>query len=117
MGLFKDFKDSMDAAGAAMDGAAAMQQDAAAAAAAAAGPVDPDDPIWEPIAGVTLDQYARITAAMARQSLGTPDQAQAWLAAQGVEPGTWGEVQSGWVDRMATSEAVRTRYGVLYSQS
>jgi hypothetical protein len=26
-------------------------------------------------------------------------------------------VQSGWVDRMSTSEAVRTRYGILYSQS
>ena len=53
---------------------------------------------------------------MARQDLGTADQAQAWLESQGVKPGTWGQVQTGWVNRMATSEAVRTRYGILYAQ-
>jgi len=33
-----------------------------------------------------------------------------------VKPGTWGQVQTGWVNRMATSEAVRTRYGILYAR-
>jgi hypothetical protein len=117
VGLFKNIKDTMDNANALAGQAGQMQQNAYASAAGAQQPVDPSDPIWEPIAGVTLDQYAQLTAAMARQSLGTPDQAQAWLEAQGVQAGTWGEVQTGWVNRMAVNEAVRTRYGVLYSQS
>lgn len=117
MGRFKNIKDSMDDADAPSGQAPVMQQNAYASQAAANQPVDLNDPIWAPIDGITLDKYAQLTAAMARQSLGTPDQAQAWLEAQGVQPGTWAEVQTGWVNRMATNEAVRTRYGVLYSQS
>ena len=117
MGLFEN-KDSVDSASAVAGEAAVMQQDAYASQAAAANqPVDLNDPIWQPISGVTLDKYAQLTAAMARQHLGTPDETQAWLEAQGVQAGTWAEVQTGWVNRMATNEAVRTRYGVLYSQS
>ena len=116
MGLFKDMKDSMDGANA-VEGQAAVMQQNAYAAQAANQPVDLNDPIWQPISGITLDKYAQLTAAMARQNLGTPDQTQAWLEAQGVQAGTWAEVQTGWVNRMAANEAVRTRYGVLYSQS
>ena len=93
-----------------------MRRRVYAAQAAAQQPVDLNDPVWAPIDGITLDKYAQLTAAMARQNLGTPDQAQAWLEAQGVKPGTWAEVQTGWVNRMATSEAVRTRYGILYAK-
>ena len=42
---------------------------------------------------------------------------QAWLESEGVAPGTWGQVQAGWVNRMSKNEAVRTRYGVLYAQA
>lgn len=117
MGLFKDMKDTMQNADALAGQAAQMQQSAHAAQAAANQPVDLNDPMWAPIEGITLDKYAQLTAAMARQQLGTPEQAQAWLEAQGVAEGTWAAVQTGWVNRMATNEAVRTRYGVLYSQS
>ena len=117
MGLFKEIKGSMDEAAAATEQAAQRSQRAFAAHAAPLQPVDLNDPVWAPIDGITLDKYAQITAAMARQSLGPPDQAQAWLEEQGVKPGTWGNVQTGWVNRMATNEAVRTRYGILYSQS
>jgi len=114
VGRFEDSRDTTDDALAVQ---AVMQQDASAARAAASQPVDLDDPVWAPISGITLDKYAQLTAAMARQDLGTPDQAQAWLEGQGVQAGTWAEVQSGWVNRMATNEAVRTRYGILYSRS
>lgn len=117
MGLFKDMRDTMSAAPQLIDQASQMQRNAMAAAAGAHQPVDLNDPAWAPIDGITLDKYAQITAAMARRSLGPPDQAQAWLEGQGVKPGTWGNVQTGWVNRMATNEAVRTRYGILYSQS
>jgi hypothetical protein len=114
VGLFKNAKDTM---GDADDLAVQMQADVSASQAAAQQPVDLTDPVWAPIDGITLDKYAQLTAAMARQNLGTSDEAQAWLEAQGVAVGTWPNVQTGWVNRMATNEAVRTRYGVLYSQS
>jgi hypothetical protein len=117
MGLFKNMKDTMQQAGALAGQAQQMQQNAYAAQQAANQPVDLNDPVWAPIEGITLDKYAQLTAAMARQNLGTPDQAEAWLESQGVSKGTWAEVQTGWVNRMATNEQVRTRYGVLYSQS
>ena len=116
MGLFKNFKESMDDDGALTDLAARESGGLQAAQAAAQQPVDLNDPVWAPIDGITLDKYAQLTAAMARQDLGTADQAQTWLESQGVKPGTWGQVQTGWVNRMATSEAVRTRYGILYAQ-
>jgi hypothetical protein len=102
VGLFEHFKETTD-------GADVPARDLE--------PVDLNDPIWQPIEGITLDKYAQLTAAMARQGLGTGDQAQAWLEAQGVKAGTWVDVQTGWVNRMANTEAVRTRYGILYSQS
>jgi hypothetical protein len=94
-----------------------MRREAESAQAAAGRPVDLTDPIWHPIDGITLDKYAQLTAAMARHDLGTPEETQAWLEDHGVKPGTWAVVQTGWVNRMSTSEAVRTRYGILYSQS
>jgi hypothetical protein len=117
VGLFKDAKGAMADAEAVAGQAAGLSQQPVAAQAASLQPVDLNDPVWAPIDGITLDKYAQITAAMARQSLGPPDQAQAWLEQEGVKPGTWGNVQSGWLNRMATNEAVRTRYGILYSQS
>jgi hypothetical protein len=117
VGLSKDFKESAEDAASLSNQAAAMRQSAFGADGGPLQPVDLTDPIWEPIDGITLDKYAQLTAAMARQSLGEGDQAQTWLEAQGVKPGTWRNVQAGWVNRMATNEAVRTRYGILYSQS
>jgi hypothetical protein len=117
VGLFKDFKESTDDTGALPEPAAPMPGGMYAAQAAAQRPVDLNDPVWAPIDGITLDKYALLTAAIARQDLGRSEQAQAWLEAQGVKPGTWGEVQIGWVNRMSTNEAVRTRYGVLYAQA
>jgi hypothetical protein len=116
VGLFKDFKESTDDTGALPEPAAPMPGGMYAAQAAAQQPVDLNDPVWAPIDGITLDKYAQLTAAMARQDLSPSEQAEAWLESQGVEPGTWGEVQIGWVNRMSTNEAVRTRYGVLYAQ-
>jgi hypothetical protein len=116
VGLFKDIKASMDD-GTGSSGDAGAMHGSSAGRAGALQPVDLNDPIWEPIDGITLDKYAQLTAAMARQSLGPQDEAEAWLETQGVKPGTWGNVQTGWVNRMATHEAVRTRYGILYSRS
>jgi hypothetical protein len=117
VGLFDEIGKAVDDAAASARQAGQWQQAALAGQVAAEQPVDPDDPAFEPIEGVSLDQYARITAAMARQGLGPPEQAEAWLEGQGVRPGTWATVQSGWMHRMARHEGVRTRYGVIYARS
>lgn len=116
MGLFENAKEPVDGAGAQAEHVDQVSDGMHAAQLAAQQPVDLNDPVWAPIDGITLDKYAQLTAAMARQDLGTSDEALVWLESQGVKPGTWGEVQTGWVNRMATSEAVRTRYGVLYAR-
>jgi hypothetical protein len=117
VGPFDNTRDTADSAGALAGQVSPMQQDTLSAQAAAKLPVDLNDPVWQPIDGITLDKYAQLTAGLARQNLGNSEKAQAWLEDQGVKPGTWAVVQAGWVNRMATSEAVRTRYGILYSQS
>lgn len=109
MGLFKNTRN-------AIQNAQQMQADAQAMMDEANQPVDPNDPIWAPIEDITLDRYAELTAALARQNLGGADQVQAWAEAQGVAPGTWQAVTSGWTQRMGANMQVRTRYGVLYSQ-
>ncbi len=116
MGLFNNSEESTDGAGELGDQDARLPGGMYAAQVAAQQPVDLNDPVWAPIDGITLDKYAQLTAALARRELGPSDQAETWLESQGVKPGSWGQVQTGWVDRMATSEAVRTRYGVLYAQ-
>lgn len=116
MGLFKDFEKAMQDTAAWTRHAPDLAQQVAAGQVSAP-PVDPDDPAFAPIDGVTVDQYARITALMTRQPLGGPDEAEAWLQEQGVAPGTWANVRTGWMNRMATNAAVRTRYGVIYAQS
>ena len=117
VGHFENSGESMDDTGALAERAAPMPGGLYAAQAAAQRPVDLNDPVWAPIDGITLDKYALLTAAMARQDLGPSVQVQGWLESQGVKPGTWGEVQIGWVNRMSTNEAVRTRYGVLYARA
>jgi hypothetical protein len=116
VGLSKNSEEPTGDAGALTDQATPLPGELYAAQVAAQEPVDLNDPIWAPIDGITLDKYAQLTAAMAREDVGTADQAQAWLESHGVKPGTWGQVQTGWVNRMATNEAVRTRYGILYAQ-
>lgn len=115
MGFFKDIKSTVESANQAASHAAAMQ--ASVASAAAGAPVDLNDPMWAPIHGITCDRYAQLTAQMVRQDLGGLEGSQAWLEGQGVVPGTWAEVSSGWAQRMQTYEPVRTRYGFVYAQS
>ena len=112
MGLFKSMKNLKGV----VDDAKQMQADANAMVAEANAPVDENDPMFEPIEGVSLDQYAKITAALAKQNLSGVDQVTAWVETQGVPAGAWQTVQNGWVQRMSANAQVRNRYGVLYSQ-
>jgi hypothetical protein len=115
MGFFDDIKNTVASANQMQANASAMQANAANAT--MGGAVDLNDPMWAPIQGVTVDRYAQLTAQMARSNLSGIEAVQSWLEEQGVARGTWAEINSGWAQRMATYEHVRTRYGIIYSQS
>lgn len=117
MGFLKDLK-NMTATASSMAGQAqAVQAAALHQQTAAAAPADLSDPAFAPIHGVTLDEYARISAQLVRSGASGIPAVQAFAEGQGVPAGRWAEVQQGWVQRMAQSMEVRTRYGVIYAQS
>ena len=116
MGIFKDFKSTVNNANAAAQNAQILQAQYVAAGQGAA-PANPADPIWAPIEGITLEKYAWLTAQMVKLNLPGIEAVTAWVESQGVVPGTWPTVQQGWTGRMGQNMDVRTRYGMLYSQS
>ena len=115
MGFFKDLNNTVANANAAAANANALSQQYAAAGAGAP-PANPNDPIWAPIEGVTLERYAWLTAQLVKLNLPGADAVTAWVETQGVAAGTWPTVQSGWTSRMGQSMDVRTRYGMLDTQ-
>jgi hypothetical protein len=145
MGIFKQIKDMKDMVNAAPGlveqaqqmGAQAQQMAAAQQAAAqgrmaqfggaqpgafgqptafgqqAAGPVGPD---FEPIDGVSLEQFAEIGKAVAAYNYdGTklPEIA----ASKGIPAYAWESASRGWNDRMMANPAVAQRYNQLYRAS
>ncbi len=115
MGMFKDMKNMMQNAGDMTKAAQEMQADAIAAQQAASQPADPNDPAFAPIAGVTVDKYAEITAGLVKNGVQGLEAVNAYAESMGVPAGSWQEVQNGWVARMGQNMAVRTRYGNLYA--
>ena len=115
MGIFGDFKNTMQAAGNAANAASGLAA-AQTATLNGAGAPDPGNPMWLPIAGVTLDQYARISALLAKSGVMGIEAVTQFVESQGVPAGAWQEVQTGWVQRMGPNPSVAQRYGLLYSQ-
>ncbi len=137
MGLFGKAKDAMNAAQQAAQQSAAQAQATAAAQQAqqqmgqqpgyihveGAGPVDPaafggpstrsvaeDDPIWEPINGISLQDYADLSREA--QARGVTDEAGMIAIAQ--EKGFSAEdtkaALDGWIARMGQSQAVGQQF-------
>jgi hypothetical protein len=70
-------------------------------------------PDFEPIAGITIEQYAGICRVLEA----TPDAASKIAAIaeeHGVKPGTWDEVSSGWLARCNRNVAVATALNEAY---
>lgn len=78
---------------------------------------EPGGDVWEPIHGISIDDYATISARLARQRLEGIESIERWLEGQGVARGTWAEIASRWAQRMAADESVRARYGVRYTRA
>jgi hypothetical protein len=116
MGMFKDLKNTIQQAG---EAAANAPQAAAAANAQAAAfqstDIAPDDPVLEPIEGVTIERYAELCAAITGAGLKTEEEVEAWAVGQGLAPGGYKRVADGWNARMGTNIALTNRYGALYT--
>ena len=116
MGMFKDFKNAVQQRTDAVINA--PQASAAANAQAAAlqsTDIDPNDPVLEPIDGVTIERYAELCAAVASAGLKTEDEVDAWAVQQGLAPGGYKRVAEGWNARMGTHRALTNRFGALYT--
>jgi hypothetical protein len=85
---------------------AAMAQ--APVAAPAAAPLSGPD--GEPIAGVSLEQYAVVCRAM----VGANDPSLA--SAHGIAPEAWQAAQDGWSARMMRNHAVAQKFNALYTE-
>lgn len=90
---------------------AAAQQDQAADQAAEAG-----GPDYEPIAGVTLDQFAQVCKELANHGY---DQSKAVeiAASKGISADGWQQAMDGWNERIKRSGAIAQRFNKLYTGS
>ncbi len=130
MGLLKDLKDMKNVVAAApsmveeaqkmaanAQTMAAQQQQAAAAMmaqqqqAAAAPAVGPD---FDPVAGVSLEQYAEVAKGLAEYNY---DQAMAVQIAgmKGIAADAWQTASDTWTARMKANPAVAQRFNALYT--
>ena len=133
MGLFKQLKDAKDMINAAPGMVAQAQQMAAQAqqmaaaqqaamqaqmahAGGAQADVDPVGPDFEPIAGVTLDQFAAVSKGVAMFNY---DQSKlvAVAASKGIPASAWEAAHQGWNDRIKGNPAVARRFNQLYRES
>ena len=91
-----------------------MMADPAAFGGPSAASVAADDPIWEPIEGVGLEQYAQITKGAADQGITDEAGVLAFAASQGVTEAAFQAAMAGWNDRMKQSMAVGQRFNAVY---
>lgn len=92
------------------DGGWEMRQNAQMRVQVASGGAQ-DNPVLQPIQGVTLSDYTQINLKMAEAAdLSTV------LGAMGIDPVVWAEASQGWVDRMSSdlTYVVSTEFGRLY---
>lgn len=136
MGMFKQFKDAKKAMEAAPDliqqgmqmGAqaqemaaaqqAALQQQALAAQQATAGATAgaASGPDFEPIAGVSLEQFAAVCRELA--SHGYDQSKAAGIAAEkGIDGASWQQALDGWNERVKANPAVAQQFNAHYRAS
>jgi hypothetical protein len=121
VGFFKDIKSTLGSATEAAKNAPAAKQAADANAEAlqvglTPDTVDPNDPGFEPVAGVTLDQYAKLCKAVAGAGLKDEAEVDQWATQQGLGTGQFKRVSDEFTKRMGTNRALTNRFGMLYAQ-
>jgi hypothetical protein len=121
VGFFKDIKSTMGSATEAAKNAPAAKQAAedqatAMQAGMTEGSYDPSDPGFEPVEGVTLDQYATLCKAVAGAGLKDEAEVDHWAQQQGLQTGQFKRVSDEFTKRMGTNRALTNRFGMLYAQ-
>ena len=91
-----------------------MMADPAVFGGPSAASVDVNDPIWDPIEGVSLEQYAQITKGAADQGISDEAGVLAYAEQQGVEQANFRTAMAGWNERMKQSMAVGQRFNGIY---
>ena len=79
-------------------------------------PVADDDPIWEPIGGITIEHYACISKRATQQGVTDEAGTKAIAAANGIDGDQYWAGAQGWADRMGQNMAVGQRWRKLYDQ-
>jgi len=121
MGFMKQFKDMQQVVAAApglISQANALNAQGQALQAMQAGTtIAPGDPRLEPIAGVTLQQYADVSKAMQNAQARTTEQLLAVAAVKGLPQETWEAAYEGWNARMKGDMQLATQFGHLFQAS
>jgi hypothetical protein len=76
--------------------------------------IGPDDPRLEPIAGVTLEQYAGIAKAATMPGVDADGLVRLALTRGVASEAAWHEAQDGWNARMKGDTQLATHFGHLY---
>jgi hypothetical protein len=117
MGFFnkkKEATEAAEAAGKAQVHVEGMMADPAILGGPSSKSVDVDDPMWEPIEGVSLEQYASITKGAADQGVTDEAGVLAFAESQGVAAAAFQAAMNGWNDRMKESMAVGQQFNKMY---
>ena len=76
------------------------------------------DPVWAPVAGVTLDCYAVITAALIVAGVSGAEAIDRFVTSHyDTPPGAWAAVRAEWIARMGQHRAVRARYATAFADA
>lgn len=131
MGMFKQMKDmkkaveaapglvdqSMQMAAQAQEMAAAQQaaaaQALAGAQAGAPAGATPSGPGMEPVAGVSLEQFAEVSKGLAAYGYDQSHAVQIAMS-KGIVPDAWNQAVEGWNARIRTDPAVAQRFNALW---
>jgi len=119
MGFLKKMQDKAQAAVSTdPDAVKAQQRSLGIDTAAFGGPsnaaVSPDDPIFAPIEGISLEEYARIAKIGANQGVTDEAGMNAIAMAEGHDPAAWGTAVKGWVERMGQNMAIGQSFRKYY---
>jgi hypothetical protein len=71
---------------------------------------------FEPVSGVTLDQFAAVSKGIAAYNYDQSKLAEV-AASQGIDPVSWENAAQGWNSRIQASPAVAQRFNQLYRES
>lgn len=119
MGLFKKLQGAAGAAPTDPEAVLAQQRALGLDTADYGGPsnaeVAPDDPIFEPIEGISLEQYARVAKIGSTQGVTDEAGMAAVAEAEGLDAAAWSAAAKGWTERMTQNMAIGQTFHKYYS--